>query len=374
MEEFIKRYEMRIKALSPIHVGNGEKTGKKEYINLLWDHKVIIPDLVKMYTDICKAGLEKEYIRYMLNDWTDLGVWLTQHGFQKKDYQRWKKYEMDSGDALSGSSAGKQVRPKEIMCMTKDAYGLPYIPGSSLKGMIRTALLAYEVSRNPEKYKEVCTKIRNNVKEYARRDQCLSKETLDLEILTFHTLRRDEKQRGNAVNSCMAGVIVSDSKPVSLKNLTLSQKIDYTLDGQEKPLPILKEALIPGTEINFEISIDRTQCKYTLDDILDALEAFQQNIYKNFYSRFRRGSEDKGIVWLGGGSGFLSKTIIYPVFEKEAVRITDAIFKNTLGKNYSVHKHNKDLSLRIAPHVCKCTYYDGRLYDMGMGKIEVISM
>lgn len=33
MEEFIKKYEVKIKALSPIHVGNGEKIGKKEYIN-----------------------------------------------------------------------------------------------------------------------------------------------------------------------------------------------------------------------------------------------------------------------------------------------------------------------------------------------------
>ena len=29
MEEFIKKYEVKIKALSPIHVGNGEKIGKK---------------------------------------------------------------------------------------------------------------------------------------------------------------------------------------------------------------------------------------------------------------------------------------------------------------------------------------------------------
>ena len=97
-------------------------------------------------------------------------------------------------------------------------------------------------------------------------------------------------------------------------------------------------------------------------------------MYRNFYSHFRRGSEEKGIVWLGGGCGFLSKTIIYPVFKNDAVRITDAIFKNTLGKNYSIHKHNKDISLRAAPHVCKCTYYDGRLYDMGMGKIEAVSI
>ena len=46
------------------------------------------------------------------------------------------------------------------------------------------------------------------------------------------------------------------------------------------------------------------------------------------------------------------------------------VFKNTLGKNYVVHKHTKDLQLKLAPHVCKCTKYQGKLYHMGMGRIE----
>ena len=372
MNEFIKRYKIKIRALSPIHVGNGEKIGKKEYINLLWDHKVIIPDLIKMYTDICKAGLEKEYIKYMLNEQTDLGIWLKKHDFQKKDYQRWKRYELDSGDALSGSPVGRQVRTKEIMCITKDAYGLPFIPGSSLKGMIRTALLAYEIKQNPEKYREVCTSIKNNVRQFTKRDQCLSRETSDLETMAFHTLGRDEKKKGNAVNSCLSGLIVSDSKPISLKSLTLSQKIDYTLDGKEKPLPILREALIPGTEILFDVTIHE-ECPYTMETILAALNYFHQICYDYFYSKFHRGTAEEGVVWLGGGVGFLSKTVLYALYEKKTVPIVDVVFKNTLGfKIYQRHKHDRDLRLNVAPHVCKCTRYHNQLYDMGMGKIEVL--
>ena len=32
MEEYLKHYTLRITALSPIHVGDGTKLGKKEYI------------------------------------------------------------------------------------------------------------------------------------------------------------------------------------------------------------------------------------------------------------------------------------------------------------------------------------------------------
>ena len=79
------------------------------------------------------------------------------------------------------------------------------------------------------------------------------------------------------------------------------------------------------------------------------------------------------MVWLGGGTGFLSKTILYSVYEdQKAVRITDQIFQNTLGKNYREHHHDSDVRKNLSPHMCKCTRYCGKLYDMGLGKIEVI--
>lgn len=372
MEGFLKNDKVRITALSPIHVGNGEKIGKKEYINLVGEHRVIIPDPVEMYRFLSTKNLAGRYTEYVLHKNMELGAWLRQQGIPRKEYQEWKKYEMDSGDIFSGRSDADGVRPKEILSFIKDAYGMPYVPGSSLKGMIRTALLACEITHHAGKYRRTLETIKRNASKKVKRDQCLSRETTELETEAFHTLNRKEQKRGNAVNCCLSGLHIGDSRPISPENLTLSQKIDYTLEQKERPMPILREALKPGTEIDFEISIDRTLCPYTIDDIVDALEEFQQSIYKNFYSRFGRGSNGKGIVWLGGGCGFLSKTILYPAFREEAVKVTDAVFRSTLGKNYAVHKHNRNLSLRVAPHVCKCTRYDGKLYDMGMGRIEVL--
>jgi len=341
MNEFIKRYKIKIRALSPIHVGNGEKIGKKEYINLLWDHKVIIPDLIKMYTDICKAGLEKEYIKYMLNEQTDLGIWLKKHDFQKKDYQRWKRYELDSGDALSGSPVGRQVRTKEIMCITKDAYGLPFIPGSSLKGMIRTALLAYEIKQNPEKYREVCTSIKNNVRQFTKRDQCLSRETSDLETMAFHTLGRDEKKKGNAVNSCLSGLIVSDSKPISADCLILCRKQDEMPNGTVKELNILRECIRPGTKLEFHITIDSTLYKGKRENILRAVRHFGECYMECFSKKFSSGDSMKGaMLYLGGGSGYVSKTVTYPLFGEKGVEIISKILNNTLpSKLRTQHRH-----------------------------------
>lgn len=369
MQDYLKHYEGTIQVLSPMHIGCGEKIGKKEYIYMPGNHHVIIPDLMKMYTDIQKKGLAREYEKYMMYTppkGPSLGQWLKGKGFNSGDFIRWKRYEMDAGEAFVSQTA----RPKEIDAFTKDAYGKPYIPGSSIKGMIRTAVLAWEVQLHPERYANIEDNIKNASAERATRKNCLSRETKLLEQKVLYTLSKDTKKAGNAVNDCFSGLHVGDSYPIEVEQLTLGQKIDVTLDGTEKALPLLRECLIPGTEIKFEVSIDTTLCPYTIEDIMEALNDLQSVAYTYFYSRFKRGTREKDTIWLGGGCGFLSKTIIYSMFGEDGVNVTDNIFRNTLGKQYDQHKHVKDRRLKLAPHVCKCTRYRGRLYDMGMGRIS----
>jgi CRISPR-associated protein Csm5 len=220
----------------------------------------------------------------------------------------------------------------------------------------------------------VRNKIRNNADTYGQRvnrNIYLKRETEEIEAQVFHTLDYVPEKRNNAANSNMSGFIVSDSKPLTVKDLTLSQKIDVTMDGAEKPLPILRETLKPGTDISFSITIDSKSFPYSIQDIKDAIQVMGEVCQEHFFDHLGMDTYREGAVWIGGGSGFLSKTIIYALFDhEEAVKITDQIFKITLAKNYSVHKHNKDLRLGLAPHTCKCTRYDGMLLPMGKGIIS----
>lgn len=372
MNDYLKNYKVRIQALSPIHIGSGVKTGKKEYIYTPGNHRVIIPEEQKMYEDIQKMGYEEDFVKYIMDRnsrYRNLTDWLKNHGYRVEDYQRWKKYEMDAGQAFC---SGKAASPKEISAFIKDAYGCPYVPGSSIKGMVRTALIAWEVDRNPQKYESIKREIERNSVLRTSRKECLAKETKQLEAEVLYTLQRDMDKTGNAVNDNLAGLYIGDSRPISTECLTLSQKIDYTLGRKENPLPILRESLIPGTKIDFDINIDTTICPYNMEDIMDALNCLNEIAYHYFYSRFQRGTKQKNTVWLGGGCGFVSKTILYPLFGSEAVRVIDEVYNRTLGRQYEQHKHTMDQGLGIAPHVCKCTKYNGKLYDMGMGKIEIL--
>lgn len=60
MNDYLQHYQMRITALSPIHIGDGRKISKKEYIQLNKKSRVIIPDVDKMLRGIQMLHKEKK--------------------------------------------------------------------------------------------------------------------------------------------------------------------------------------------------------------------------------------------------------------------------------------------------------------------------
>lgn len=132
-----------------------------------------------------------------------------------------EKYEMDAGEAFAQD---KESRPTAISAFVKDAYGLPYVPGSSIKGMIRTALIAWEIQKHPEKYRSIKETIRRRSTEKQKRTVYLNRETKQLENEVLYTLKRDEKTAGNAVNDNLSGLHVGDSNPDFIETIDIKSK------------------------------------------------------------------------------------------------------------------------------------------------------
>ena len=98
------------------------------------------------------------------------------------------------------------------MCIRDSPYCKPYIPGSSIKGMLRTILLADDILVNSEKYARLKNTMGYNIssRDKVSRKEYLLRDMAAIECEKFHTLKRDEKNRENAVNDMMSGIIVSD--------------------------------------------------------------------------------------------------------------------------------------------------------------------
>ena len=364
MKHSLKVYDLILTVKGPVHIGNGLEIKKKEYIYFPERKKVMIPKLETMYSDILKLHKQKEFEAFMLHSNITLKEWIEQQRIPMSHLEKWKWYELDCGDMIE-----QREKPVQIMACIKDAYGMPYVPGSSLKGMLRTILLSYDIKQHPEKYQEIKEYVYQSLRKKVKRTEYLSYEAKKMETIGFHTLSRKDKKE-EIVNDYMAGLQIGDSLPLTTDDLTLCEKLEYHVDGTEKRLNLLRECLKPGTKIHVPLTIDTQLCNINDTYIMNAVRDFSENYQRVFSSKFPNiDPVDSTTVWLGGGAGYVSKTVIYALFGKDSVKIIPAIFKGiNVADN---HGHNKDIQMGVSPHILKLTEYQGKKYPFGECLLEM---
>ena len=209
------------------------------------------------------------------------------------DRQENREIKKRIGQAVLYSVKAKLTRSKEgsyqyfdVFEFVKDAYGNPYIPGSSVKGMLRTALLSNIVLDNQTFYQE------HFDRETARSPQKHKTAGRNIEKEAFWCEKPDIDD-STIVNDIMRYVSVSDSDPLSVSDLAFVKKYDlFSRDdsADHKPsanarknrrgnknnrgneLNIYRECLTPGVDITLTLSIDERIDRYFGGDQFNALK------------------------------------------------------------------------------------------------------
>ena len=366
----IKTYKIIARTLAPVHIGSGEKIGKKEYWYNKKKGQVGILDMQAFYKGLTEKKLLNEFMNYMLFEKKQLLYqWMNTQNITQEELREWTKYVLGTKDAEIEND-----KNRDILLFCKNAYGMPYIPGSSIKGALRTCLLTAQIleklKKNPEEYRVE----KDEITENTRNKKKLELLEKGIEQKELHTLiRRNEtgdlENKGKATMDCMAGIRVSDSNPLDMKTLTLCKKIDLPRRGKEQELPIYRECIKPNTVFTFEISIDTSvwtqngnAIPYTIEDIKKSIDIMFSYYQSVFLDKFREKNQyQAGTFCLGGGVGYPSKTVTYPILGEENWKIVSEILSEVTNED-----RKADWESRIAPRVKKCTNYAGRTYDMGI--------
>ena len=364
MKQVIKEYKITLDVEGPVFVGSGREISKKEYVFMQGNTNVGIIDMQKMFDFIRKKHLQNQFEKFLVGDPKGLLVyWLKDQNININEIKDCMKYVLECGD--TSLQRGTKVQIMEHM---RDPYGMPYIPGSSIKGMLRTVLLGATIQNNKDKYASNKRNIENA--EARNRNTYLSKEMKNIEAAVFNTLDMEGSKFNDAVNDELSGLIVSDSEPLCNEDISLCQKYDMKPDKTSKTLNILKECIKPGTKIKFTITIDESKFKHDINYVLESIKEFTSLYYECFSKAFNVDRPKDNQLFLGGGVGFANKTVIYPLYGNEdgINRVIDIFEKTRVPRE---HKHYKDKQLGAAPHILKCTKYNGKMYQMGLCSITV---
>jgi len=364
----LKNYRVKITALAPLHIGAGVTVGKKEYIFDRKAEKVYFPDMPEMIRALKQRRLLEEFERFVMSPGrVELSEFLDKHRIKQ---EKW------FGNPISVRGVADNTF-NEINAFIKDPYKLPYVPGSSVKGAFRTVLLFAEAQARIAKG-ESFTKAPDGID--SRNVKNAKFKAGDIEKRLLYNLRRNEKNTSNATNDMMAAFRFSDSQPISQDALTICRKIDLSREGSYRNLPTFRECLKPGTEINLTVTVDESLLRRadnpSLERFIDfpslfynALDAFNLVYDKEFSSYFPETQPyPPDTLFLGGGSGFLTKTMILGLFQDEKwVTFTAGV----LDARFRKHKHFLDEKVGVSPRMLKTTDFQGHEYEFGMSKVEI---
>lgn len=355
---FLQVFDLVLTTQAPLFIGNGKTILKKMYLYDKRTHQVSIFDEEKLFALLLEKDLIEPFETFMLGRLDNLFVFLTQDCHLTES--QWKvavRYSFDAGAALD-----ERHTLTDVQSFIRDAAGRVYVPGSSVKGALRTVLLHQMILEEGEEHTQL---------ESDRRIKC----GVIPEGKYLHTLKLKQNRQDDMVNSILRGMQVSDSLPVPDESMVLADKWDYQTNGDLKKVPVCRESIRPGTPIYLKLTLDQSILKgrITKERLMQAIDDFNQYYRDTYLQKFSQPKNEaefdcKGCLFLGGGSGFFAKSLIYPYLGKErglqkTAEIMQYSFRN--------HHHDRDEALGISPHTLKYTLYQGKYYPMGMCGVEI---
>ncbi len=347
-------YDLILTVRSPLFIGSGVSYVKKEYN---YDGKnVTIYDERKFCDFMMERGLLEQYIDYIRSsEQTEQAKQKDLYQFLVKDCKLKKDWKATT--ALERYRVRAEKVKGDLHAFQRDSQSRAYVPGSSVKGALRTAWLLHEVLKEDPAGHSASDFRTDGSKGFAFPEEKY-----------LNRLKLDQKQTDSAVNDLFRGVQISDSKPLDSSRLAVFCKEDVTFDGKLNEISMCRECVVPGTPVWCKLTLDQSvlRGRITKELLEQAVREFDA-CHRQLIGKFPQPSNAANLpqmpcLVLGGGAGFFSKTLAYPYLGEEA------------GLDWAVQTltgHSKDRARGISPATMKYTYYNGKLYPFGFCEVRL---
>ena len=280
---------------------------------------------------------------------------------------------------------GRKNSLNDITPHIRGANGDVYIPGSSIKGVIDSAIISHMLRRDArfraavqQKLKKILYKYRDfqyDKRRCKREFGSVLREVNKLIDRNIQVLFKNSEKRVNGIlASAFRGISVSDAMPIEPIKTEVLKKEDSCLDEDgTHEISVHRECILPNQKFSFTVTLDTAMTKEigitSVDQVLAILQEDFDATHKLLASKFKKVSPsifkalESANAYIGSNTGFVQKTIIMAAFtddEKTGIDIIRAI----LDVNFRDAEHDsKDRFM--APRAIKLVKWNGHYYEMG---------
>lgn len=353
--------KIRIETQSPLHIGSGNTLSPfTDYVYMEGTVYYIDHNALENYfaTNIHGEKIMEDFIDIIrgqakgsMQNRHNLGTFFEKHGLDIEDFSRYK--------------IGSKEPIKEEVKAVVLSKGSPYIPGSSLKGAIRTALL----------YKH--------------------KKDTDVNIKNMGRAYSGSDVFGNINDDVMKHIHVSDSQPFGDKSLEILRLVRYDLVKKTGTIPIVAETVKQFKDTSCTIQLKAKKEIHKLDSKFEYLYGGEdgQSIFLHYVNLFYIDCLENEIKRLK----LYSSSTIRPVLEFYNQLLEDAkilsqdrngailrlgagktYFENSLGNLFSedqlreIFKNDKRVNTKCFPRTRVITSNNYSREEIPMGWVKIL--
>ncbi|HCJ67129.1 MAG TPA: type III-A CRISPR-associated RAMP protein Csm5 [Elusimicrobia bacterium] len=268
--------KIKLKTLSPVHIGSGEEISPLEY---LIDNKFIRINMDALFKDSDFQPLKEKFISSAIQQ-RYIGDLLPVDLLRK-----YPLYILD----IHPSTKDYLKEHKTIVKSFIKSAGRPYIPGSSIKGSILSAVVWYVLSEAVKVGKR--TEVMNFLVRGGNYEDFLD-----------YTFRRFAK--GNRFTQWLDVTDTNFLKPNDALEITLAKVTGARRSGM---LPILFETLKISTEFDFEIK--RKNVTLEINDLIQIVSQFYQRVLQKSKQKIK--TDFSGyLLRIGQGSSAFATSLL----------------------------------------------------------------
>ena len=385
MSNRIDHAQLLLTIVSPTNIGGPEKLTTKDYMYNYDAGEVYLLNNYEWFRFLARHNKLAEFELYMqdemirpngrtMYDWAKNAIGASQ---LTKDTLR-----SAIGSIMKSSiyNKGRKNSLNDIIPQIRGANGDVYIPGSSIKGVIDSAIISHMLRNNKVFRSNVQRELRKVLDVYKRKNaRSLFKDIfkmVNLAILKhIHVLTNNEgKPFKGILASAFRGISISDAMPMGVIKTEVLKKEDSCIDEDgTHAISVHRECILPNQKFSFTVTLDTAMTKEigitSIDQVLDILQEDFDVTHKLLASKFKKVSPsvfkalDSANAYIGSNTGFIQKTIIMAAFtddEKTGIDIIRAI----LDVNFQKAKHDSKDKF-MAPRAIKLVKWNGNYYEMG---------
>lgn len=385
MSNRIDHAQLSLTIVSPTNIGGSETLTTKDYMYNYDAGEVYLLNNYEWFRFLARHNKLSEFEIYMQNEM------VRPNGRTMYD---WAKNTIGSsqltkdvlgpaiGSIIKSSiyNEGRKNSLNDITPQIRGANGEVYIPGSSIKGVIDSAIISHMLRNNKAFRSNVQRELRKVLDVYKRKNAgSLFKDIFKMVnqaiIKHIHVLtNNDGKPLKGILASAFRGISVSDAMPMSAIQTEVLKKEDSCVDEDgTHEISVHRECILPNQKFFFTLTLDTAITKgigiTSVDQVLEILQEDFDATHELLSSKFKKVSPsifkalEPANAYIGSNTGFVQKTIIMAAFtdnEETGIDIIRAILDVKFQK--AKHANNDHF---MAPRAIKLVKWNGHYYEMG---------